>query len=484
MPPSNISGDGSRPSTPRRTHLVLLAIGFTILAIYGSFVPFKYRPLDWNVAVERFRNIPYLDLGIKSRADWVSNILLFIPISFFWVGAALVDRRRPLVWGLFVVPVVVVSSTALCIGIEFTQLWFPPRTVSQNDIQAETIGSVIGAVLWMFTGQMAVNWARSFTVASRPRQRIDWYLQLYLLGLIIYSILPLDITIHPQEIFQKSKMGRLELIPFARQPLTSFKTWWDVITNMLIFVPVGAWGATVWRRQTERARPLIVAIAFGMSAAVGIELAQIFIFTRHASSTDVISGTAGVIVGAWMLRLWRGAQSSRSPSGAGASQRSVAFRLGVSVAILVYSAALCAFFWWPMELLRNGKEVKERLKHFWVIPFSSLYKGSEFNAATEILRKTMLFAVLGALWIALIHSFGLRRAARYAAISGALLYCLGLATGIEVVQAALPPRVSDITDVILYSSGAILGMVVMTRILGGGTATGQPGSLVATPRDR
>jgi glycopeptide antibiotics resistance protein len=106
------------------------------------------------------------------------------------------------------------------------------------------------------------------------------------------------------------------------------------------------------------------------------------------------------------------------------------------------------------------------LTHFWPVPFSSLYKGTEFNAATELLRKTMLFAVLGMLWIALVHAFGFRRTAKYIGIAIAFLYCLTLATGIEVAQAAFPPRVSDITDVILYTGGTILGMLVMSRILG------------------
>jgi glycopeptide antibiotics resistance protein len=474
----NTSGDQPGLSSPRRTHLFLLALAFTAIALYGSFVPFKYRPLDWDVAVERFRNIRYFDLGIRSRADWVANILLFIPISYLWIGVALVDRRRALLWGLFVVPVVVVSCTALCVGIEFTQLWFPPRTVSQNDIQAETIGSMIGAALWMVTGQLTVNWMRTFTVATRPRQRIDWYLQLYLLGLIIYSILPLDLTIHPQEIYQKIAKGKLELIPLTNQSPMSLKTWWNVITNMLVFVPVGAWAATVWTRQRERSRSLIAATAIGIGMVVGIEAAQLFIFSRFTSATDVVSGTIGVIAGAWLLRLWSGQKSgelSASESAGGAlSQRSNALRLLLCVSILAYSAALCAFFWWPMDLLRKGKEVKERLKHFWSIPFSSLYKGSEFNAASEIVRKTMLFAVLGVMWIALVHAFGFRRAARYAGITIGLLYCVALATGIEVAQAAFPPRVSDVTDVILYTSGSILGMIVMTRILGTG-ATAKTG---------
>ena len=40
-----------------------------------------------------------------------------------------------------------VFSLALALAVEFTQLFFPPRTVSLNDILAESAGAVIGLSL-------------------------------------------------------------------------------------------------------------------------------------------------------------------------------------------------------------------------------------------------------------------------------------------------------------------------------------------------
>ena len=96
---------------PRRGHVLAAALAFTLIAVYGSFVPLNYRPLPWDDALARFRNIPFLDIGIKSRADWVANILLFIPLGCFWCGVVLVDCRKS--WlRLLLTPIVVATVVA------------------------------------------------------------------------------------------------------------------------------------------------------------------------------------------------------------------------------------------------------------------------------------------------------------------------------------------------------------------------------------
>jgi hypothetical protein len=89
----------------------------------------------------RFGAIPFLQLGIGSRADWVANLLLFIPLSFLWMGALAAggSTLRTLMAALALVPL----AAALSVGIEFTQLFFPQRTVSRNDILAETLGRLV-----------------------------------------------------------------------------------------------------------------------------------------------------------------------------------------------------------------------------------------------------------------------------------------------------------------------------------------------------
>src|SRR5688572_32979594 len=94
-----------RQVTPNRIHVALAALSFTALAIYGSLVPLEYRPLELAEALERFRQVPFLKLTVESRADWVANLLLFVPIGFLWLGVWSMDRPK---WLSLLLAVIVV----------------------------------------------------------------------------------------------------------------------------------------------------------------------------------------------------------------------------------------------------------------------------------------------------------------------------------------------------------------------------------------
>lgn len=105
-----------------------LALVFLGLAVYGSLVPLRYRPMPFGRAVTAFWTIALSPLTIGSRADWATNVLLFIPLSFLFMAALCVDRPR--VAGLRAALVVVPLCALVSAAIEFTQVFFPPRTPS------------------------------------------------------------------------------------------------------------------------------------------------------------------------------------------------------------------------------------------------------------------------------------------------------------------------------------------------------------------
>ena len=171
-------------NNPRRL-IWLAALVYTAFVIYGSLVPLEFRAIPWDEAVERFRAIPFLKLGIGSRADWVANLLLFIPLTYLWMGALAAGSGhiRTMLAALVLIPV----ATALSLGIEFTQLFFPQRTVSQNDIFAETLGGIIGVALWAGTGRRFVDWLKSWQethARAALAERLAW---VYLAGVLVYT---------------------------------------------------------------------------------------------------------------------------------------------------------------------------------------------------------------------------------------------------------------------------------------------------------
>lgn len=448
-----------RVSAPRRMHFVLAALAFSLFAIYGSLVPLDYRPVALESAITRFREILRGPAGSSSRSDWAANFLLFIPISYCWIGALLVDGKSwPRV--VLVIPLALAGCLALSSAIEFSQVWFPPRVPSKADIVAQTIGTLAGAAAWLVTGSRLTALLRSLAGASRDEPGARWFLYLYLLGLLLYSLLPLDLTIQPQELYEKFRSGRVEPIPFGQPHPLSRAALWEMATNALLFVPVGAWAALAWTKRNAGPRPVWASVLIGAGVAIGIEGMQLFVASRFSSATQVVTATIGVLAGAWLTRRF----SARAVAGQPARDQGLAARLFWSGAVLFYAATLCLVFWWPMDLLRDGRQVRERLHHFVSVPFASSHTGSILNAATDNLRKLLLFGILGLLWMELIRSLRLSPVGRAVAATCAVVFCAALATGIELGQAAFPPHVSDISDVLVATGGAVLAMWGMSRI--------------------
>ncbi len=91
--PPAMSHSVGTPANPRSL-LWLAALVYTAFVIYGSLVPLEFRAMPWDEAVAKFGAIPFLKLGIGSRADWVANLLLFIPLTYLWMGALTAGGSR------------------------------------------------------------------------------------------------------------------------------------------------------------------------------------------------------------------------------------------------------------------------------------------------------------------------------------------------------------------------------------------------------
>ncbi len=82
----------------RRFQLGLLTLLYALFCLYGSWVPFHFRGVGLDEAMDRFRNLPYLQIGVGRRADWVANLLLFMPLGFLGMGSLRLDIPRANWW--------------------------------------------------------------------------------------------------------------------------------------------------------------------------------------------------------------------------------------------------------------------------------------------------------------------------------------------------------------------------------------------------
>ena len=447
----------ARPPAPEpgqaRFWLLLGALAFLAFVVYGSLVPLQFQPVPWDQALERFRSMPYLALGIGSRADWVSNILLFIPLCFLWSGV-IWPQRRP-ARRIVAAALVLGAAVALSVAIEFVQIFFPPRTVSLNDIVAEAAGAAIGIALWWLTGHHVLRWLQALPLARGTANVAQRLLVAYLLVLFGYNLLPLDLTISPVEVYHKWREGKVIWLPFTKPYADGAQRAYDLVTDIVIWVPVAALWVLTGRKTRMQAWTLAV------TAALVLELLQVFVYSRVSDSTDVGDGSLG--------------RGDRHRAGTAAPGHRPGQRpmpgpgaLRWAVAALCWAALLAAVFWYPFDFNLDRSFLRDRVAGLHRVPFETYYYGTEFRAITEVLRKMLFFAPLGFLLFRL--GRGLPSALPRAAVHVAMLILVAaVATAIESVQILLPSKFADFTD------GAL-------QFLGG--ATGYFGSLFVAERLR
>ena len=83
----------------------------------------------------------------------------------------------------------------------------------------------------------------------------------------------------------------VQLVPFSSavdSPL-------DVARNVLLFVPFGY----SFARSAGASAPWLLTALSAAAVSIAAEALQVFSTTRYASATDVVSGIAGALTGAW-----------------------------------------------------------------------------------------------------------------------------------------------------------------------------------------
>ena len=366
--------DSSSASRSMARWLWPALLGYFAFVVFGSLVPLDFRALPIDEAFSRFARIPFLNLGIGSRADWVANLLLFIPLAF--LASAVIARGGRAGFG--VIALVTVLGAGFSVGLEFTQLFFPPRTVSQNDILAETLGALVGALAYRLTGERVLDWSRGFFEGESRVGRARRVLIGYLCVLLAFSVMPLDLSFDLGVLGEKWKRGAIVLIPFSHGGGSPIEAAYELLTDIVIWMPV-AWLLALEGLSRRRVVGLTVL------AAALVEGAQLFVYTRTTDVTDVVlAGVAALATLPLMARLDRLGLARLE-------------RLAGPAAI-GWAVVLLGIFWWPfnfdLSLLGDGRvsALADRTL------FETYYFTSEYHAINELLRKVGFFLPLGGLW--------------------------------------------------------------------------------------
>ncbi len=435
------------PANPGLIYLILLAIYFGFV-VYGSLVPLEFRYVPFEQAVRIFRKIPYLHIGIQSRSDLVANFLLFIPLTFFAMGALTRENRRR------AKPLIALATAAaaamISVSVEFAQIYFPGRTTSQNDIFAETAGGIAGIVLWFCFGGRITRWARSLWAEQAKDRLAVKILTGYVVLLIIYQMLPFELTISLVEVYHKWKASGVNIFPFCDPGGVAAYT---IVSKVAVMIPTGYLLMLLQRRRRYRIYRAVVQVCV---LAALIEAAQLFVINRYSSSTDVVLGAFGGLLGAVAAVLF-GPAASRP-----VLETDFWRRRGMWIKLIATAALVAGIGWekwypfdfcWPAEGLATGA------RRILAVPLARQYLMPEFLALSQVVRELTAFFILGMLLRSLSAPSG-----KTGKIVGVLVVVV-LAVVFEFVQVFLASRTADLTAMIISGAGGVMGIWLFGRFV-------------------
>lgn len=447
--------DAARSATEIRGISIYLVIGYVIVVIYGSLLPFTRNNLTFDDAWTNFPHIPFLNLGVASRADLVANLLLYIPLGFLLFGF-LAGRSRHQWIRISGSMVALLFSIAIAVSIEFTQQFFASRTVSLNDLYAEILGAVLGIVLWLVAGRRTVQLVSTIYIGGEQARHA--ILLIYGLAYLLLSLFPYDFLLSFNEYEAKWLSSHVGLV-FA--PLCGSGCMWKLIPEVLAVMPL----AILLFRSLPHVSLFLAAIT-GAMLGILIEGLQFAIASGVSQGASIVSRAIGMMLGASLMRFiseidWRWIRQ---------------YTRGIVLfGIIPYLCLLALVNHWFSGNWYSISDAIDRLDEVRFLPFYYHYYTSEQRALISLLFQAGIYAPVGIFfWFWRWGGWSIdlvRWSALLPGLVAGLLACI-IEIGKLFVQRAHP----DPTDILIAVVSAILAyrllnILFITKVSGGGPIT-------------
>lgn len=272
-----------------RKTIALTALAYGFVVAHFLLIPYAYRPLNFDQALNEFLRTPWMLLGSDQNVALVSRSLMFLPLGLL---IAMFFSPRPSRSHFPVISLATgVVGISWAIGINFVQLWFPARTVSLNNLVAESAGVLSGALMWCMSGATVLKWKRQLGTGGSNSLRavLNGYLVLYLVS----ALMPLDFVTNANELSEKLASG---LYGFWTAPIGcgSVPCGIKFLASMIVTIPCGWWFAShVKSKRNIWPRAVLVTL----SGAAMIESLHFLMVSGVSQGASLTMRTVGMLVG-------------------------------------------------------------------------------------------------------------------------------------------------------------------------------------------
>ena len=362
--------------------ILYFTLVYTLFIIYGSLVPLDYQSISFAEALHSFSQIQYLRLGAASRADWIANIVLYIPLTFS-LAAIFISTEKTRLKIIFNSTIILICSITLATTIEFYQQFFPPRTVSQNDLIAETIGSVIGLVLWLSYGQ---RFTKLYShIIQGGKNALLASAILYSLTYLTLSFFPYDFVTSSQELQDKLTNGADAL--FLSSSCGSFVLCsTKLATEILLALPLGIFCSTFLKWHPKR---LTAIMLIGFVLGITIESIQLLIISGIAQGISIITRIVGMCAGEFLYKKIR---TLKEPFN---FLNSIDLKRYIIIAYLPYILLLAHLNGWSTDTQLFNSDILGHFNSINWLPFYYHYYTTEAIALTSLLSIFTMYFPIG-----------------------------------------------------------------------------------------
>jgi VanZ family protein len=421
-----------KPAFYRRGRFAWWAIAYALAIAYVSLVlgptGFNFVPLDPEVAWRKLLATPYLINGSDQRPDWAANLLMLIPLGFVITGAFW-PRQRDLRW--------LAAGGALCcclflvLAVKYLQLFFPPRTVSLNYIEAQSLGSVLGVALFWVLSDRLFSIFRGIT--GRGRRALLIVCAIYTVALILFFLFPFDFALSAEDFRERATALPRMLLSWTGEGRSTALRVAVVLADTIATLPVGVMLVLMIRRRSL----FRIAIAGFVMMSV-VTLLTMLVLTATPSLVAVLYRTLGIVIGAALLMWVEGQDPERW-------HNSLA-RL-VPLMILPYLLAVAFVYGLVSTHWRTVPEALAAFDTFGLLPFYHHYIVSKAHAAESVAVHVLTFAPIGVM-------VALRRGGRRAEVWTAAVLAALLSFVVELGRWFKPDLQPDFSDVIIAAAAA------------------------------